>query len=72
MTLFFHPAFCTSYFGPNFFKVQDPKKLSGRPDILHTRVQIDWSTVNTVVLGQIYWAILTFIPLQNLGHCEER
>ena len=33
------PAFCTLlfsdlYFGPDFFKVPDPKKISGRPDKL--------------------------------------
>ena len=33
MTLFLHPAFCNPYFGP-FFKVPDPKKISGRPDKL--------------------------------------
>ena len=28
-----HPAFCNQYYGP-FFKVPDPKKISGRPDTL--------------------------------------
>ena len=28
----------------NFFKVPDPKKISGRPDKLDIRVMIDWST----------------------------
>ena len=33
------PVFCTqlfsgAYFGPDFFKVPDPKKISGRPDKL--------------------------------------
>ena len=31
--VFLHPAFCNPYFGP-FFKVPDPKKISGRPDKL--------------------------------------
>ena len=30
---FLHPDFCNPYFGP-FFKVPDPKKISGRPDQL--------------------------------------
>ena len=34
MTLFFAPCFLTPYFGPCFFKVPDPKKISGRPDKL--------------------------------------
>ena len=31
--VFLHPAFCNPYFGP-FFKVPDPKNISGRPDKL--------------------------------------
>ena len=31
--VFLHPAFCIPYFGP-FFKVPDPKNISGRPDNL--------------------------------------
>ena len=30
--------------GVYFFKVQDPKKISGGPDQLDIRVQIDWAT----------------------------
>ena len=30
---FLYPAFCNQYLGP-FFKVPDPKKISGRPDKL--------------------------------------
>ena len=41
--VFLHPAFCTPYFGPDFLKVPDPKKISGRPDNLIIRVQIDWA-----------------------------
>ena len=32
------------YFGP-FFKVPDPKAISGRPDELEDWVQIDWATM---------------------------
>jgi hypothetical protein len=42
------PVFCTPYFGPDFLKVPDPKKISGRPDKLDNRVQIDWSTMYNV------------------------
>ena len=31
------------YFRPDFFKVPDPKKISGRPDNLEYWVQIDWA-----------------------------
>ena len=41
------PVFCTPYFGPDFFKVPDPRKISGRPDKLDNRVQIDWSSALT-------------------------
>ena len=39
-TLFLHPVFFTPYFW-----VPDPKIISGRPDKLDIRVQIDWSSV---------------------------
>jgi hypothetical protein len=45
MTLFF----CTLLFAksrvPDFLKVSDPKKISGRPDKLEQWVQIDSATV---------------------------
>ena len=41
MTLFFAPCFLAKSRVPDFFKVQDPKKISGRPDKLNIRVQID-------------------------------
>ena len=37
--------FSGPYFGLNFFKVPDPKKISGRPDKLEKWVQIDWTTI---------------------------
>ena len=36
------PAFCNPHFGP-FFKVQDPEKISGRPDKIEYWVQSDWA-----------------------------
>ena len=44
------PVFCTllfsgPYFGLDFFKVPDPKKISGRPDKVKKWVQIDWTKV---------------------------
>jgi hypothetical protein len=40
MTLFFGTLL---FFGPDFFKVPDPKKISGQPDNLEYWVQIDWA-----------------------------
>ena len=37
------PAFWTPFFGPHFLKVADPKKISGLPDKLNIKVQIDWA-----------------------------
>ena len=45
MTLIFAPCFLAKNRVPDFLKVQDPKKISGRPDKLDIRVQIDWATV---------------------------
>ena len=44
------PVFCTTllfaiHILDLFFKVPDPKKISGRPDKLEWWVQIDWVTV---------------------------
>ena len=36
-------AWLQTIFWTLFFKVPDPKKISGRPDKLDIRVQIDWS-----------------------------
>ena len=47
MTLFFAPCFLAKSRVPDFFKVQDPKKISGRPDKLNIRVQIDWASLCT-------------------------
>ena len=46
------PVFCTllfsgPYFGLDFFKVPDPKKISGWPDKLEKWVQIDWTIIIT-------------------------
>jgi hypothetical protein len=45
--------FCTSYFEPYIFKVLDPKKISGQPDELDIRVQIDWSNDSTTLQSQL-------------------
>ena len=45
MTLIFAPCFLAKNRVPDFLKVQDPKKISGRPDKLDIRVQIDWASV---------------------------
>ena len=46
MTLFFAPCFFQVHtLDWIFFKVPDPKKLSGRPDKLEKWVQIDWTVV---------------------------
>ena len=44
------PVFCTllfkgPYFGLDFFKVPDPKKISGRSDKLEKWGQIDWTSM---------------------------
>ena len=49
------PVFCTllfkgPYFGLDFFKVPDPKKISGRPDILEQWVQIDQACMYIMML----------------------
>ena len=46
MTRFFAPCFLVKSRVPDFLKVQDPKKISGRPDKLNIRVQIDWANVS--------------------------
>ena len=46
MTLFFAPCFLAKSRVPDFLKVPDPKKISGRPDKLNIRVQIDWASVS--------------------------
>ena len=43
MTLIFAPCFLAKNRVPDFLKVQDPKKISGWPDKLDIRVQIDWA-----------------------------
>ena len=45
MTLIFAPWFLAKNRVPDFLKVQDPKKISGRPDKLDIKVQIDWAIV---------------------------
>ena len=54
MTLFF---FCILLFAksrvPDFLKVPDPKKISGRPDKLEQWVQIDWASL--FFTAGIYW-----------------
>ena len=45
MTLIFAPCFLAKNRVPDFLKVQDPKKISGRPDKLDIKVQIDWAIV---------------------------
>jgi hypothetical protein len=46
MTLFFAPCFLAKSRVPDFLKVPDPKKISGRSDKLNIRVQIDWASVS--------------------------
>ena len=47
------PGFCTLLFATHildpFFKVPDPKKISGRPDKLEKWVQIDWTNARDVI-----------------------
>ena len=47
MTLFFAPCFLVKSRVPDFLKVQDPKKISGPPDKLNIRVQIDWASASS-------------------------
>ena len=42
-------------YGPCFFKVPDPKKISGQPEKLDIRVQIDWATM---------FARLQYVPIE--------
>ena len=50
MTLTFAPCFLAKNRVPDFLKVQDPKKISGQPDKLDIKVQIDWASIYTIVL----------------------
>ena len=50
MTLIFAPCFLAKNRVPDFLKVQDPKKISGRPDKFDIRVQIDWVNVFLEIL----------------------
>ena len=47
MTRFFAPCFLVKSRVPDFLKVQDPKKISGPPEKLNIRVQIDWANEAT-------------------------
>ena len=50
-----------------FFKVPDPKKISGWPDNLIIRVQIDWATV---LIYKLYHKRMEWDPLLR-NHIKE-
>ena len=64
MTLIFAPCFLAKNRVSDCLKVEDPKKISGRPDKLDIRVQIDWASVQVnIVTNVIRVPVLYFEPL---------
>ena len=40
------------------FKVTDPKKILGRPDIFDIRVQIDWAHIHSIYILTVSFQLL--------------